>query len=194
GPSGCGKSTLLKLLMSIYPLDAGSRLIGLRDEAGNIHTEPLTAAWRGLFAYVPQGNQLMSGTIRETISFSDTDNFDEYGLWEALTVACAADFVRELPNGLDTRIGERGAGLSEGQLQRLAIARAICSDHPILLLDEATSSLDEATEQKLLENLETMTDRTVIIVTHRPGVLRICSQEIRMTEEGIRVRKLAEKG
>ncbi len=93
--------------------------------------------------------------------------------------------------GLETAIGEHGAGLSEGQLQRLAIARAICSDHPILLLDEATSSLDEATEQRLLENLETMTDRTVIIVTHRLGVLRICCQEIRMTEDDIRVRDLS---
>ncbi|MBQ4425748.1 MAG: ABC transporter ATP-binding protein [Lachnospiraceae bacterium] len=188
GPSGCGKSTLLKLLMALYPLDEGERLLVNKDGEMAL----LTAAWRGLFAYVPQGNQLMSGTIREVVCFGD-GTVSEEKVRESLHIACA-DFVEELPLDLDTPIGERGAGLSEGQLQRLAIARAICSEHPILLLDEATSSLDEATEQKLLENLETMTDRTVIIVTHRPGVLRICSQEIRMTEEGIRVRNLAEKG
>ena len=90
-------------------------------------------------------------------------------LWRALDIA-VADFVRELPDGLEAQLGERGAGLSEGQLQRLAIARAILSEHPILLLDEATSALDEGTEARLLENLRRMTDRTVLIVTHRPRV------------------------
>ena len=182
GPSGCGKSTLLKLLMALYPLDAGRREVELRDADGSLRTETLSAVWRGLFAYVPQGNQLMSGSIREVVSFGDAEAPDPE-IWKALEAACAADFVKELPAGADTKIGERGAGLSEGQLQRLAIARAIYSGHPVLLLDEATSSLDEETERRLLENLKNVTDRTVVIVTHRMKVLEICSREIRMEEE-----------
>ncbi|MBR1757301.1 MAG: ABC transporter ATP-binding protein [Lachnospiraceae bacterium] len=191
GPSGCGKSTLLKLLMCLYPLDAGERVMKcVRGDSNGSRLEllALTSAWRGLFAYVPQGNQLMSGSIREVVSFGDLAYSDE-DIWQAIDVACA-EYVHELPDGLETMIGERGAGLSEGQLQRLAIARAICSGHPILLLDEATSSLDEATEHRLLQNLQTMTDRTVVIVTHRLGVLDICQKEIRMSEEGIEVREL----
>ena len=166
GPSGQGKSTLLKLLLCLYPVDGGQRL--LQTDAGE---EPLRAAHRGLFAYVPQGNRIFSGTVREALTFGDGDVGDE-AIWRALDVA-AADFVRELPEGLETRLGERGAGLSEGQLQRLAIARALLSEHPILLLDEATSALDEGTEARLLDNLKLMTDRTVLIVTHRPRVREI---------------------
>ena len=166
GPSGQGKSTLLKLLLCLYPVDGGQRL--LQTDAGE---EPLRAAHRGLFAYVPQGNRIFSGTIREALTFGDVDVGDE-DIWRALDVA-AADFVRELSEGLETRLGERGAGLSEGQLQRLAIARALLSEHPILLLDEATSALDEGTEARLLDNLKRMTDRTVLIVTHRPRVREI---------------------
>ena len=166
GPSGQGKSTLLKLLLCLYPVDGGQRL--LQTDAGE---EPLRAAHRGLFAYVPQGNRIFSGTVREALTFGDGDVGDE-AIWRALDVA-AADFVRELPEGLETRLGERGAGLSEGQLQRLAIARALLSEHPILLLDEATSALDEGTEARLLDNLKRMTDRTVLIVTHRPRVREI---------------------
>ena len=166
GPSGQGKSTLLKLLLCLYPVDGGRRL--LQTEAGE---EPLRAAHRGLFAYVPQGNRIFSGTVREALTFGDGDMADEE-IWRALDVA-AADFVRELPEGLETKLGERGAGLSEGQLQRLAIARAVLSGHPILLLDEATSALDEGTEARLLDNLKRMTDRTVLIVTHRPRVREI---------------------
>ena len=166
GPSGQGKSTLLKLLLCLYPLDEGQRL--LQTASGE---EPLKSLHRGLFAYVPQGNRIFSGTVREALTFGDNDVNDE-DIWRALDVA-AADFARELPEGLDTRLGERGAGLSEGQLQRLAIARAVLSGHPILLLDEATSALDEGTEGRLLENLRSMTDRTVLIVTHRPRVREI---------------------
>lgn len=173
GPSGCGKSTVLKLIMCLYPLDSGEReLVG--DTAA-----PLTSAWRGLFAYVPQGNQLLSGTIREIITFGDKEKMSQdRKLWQALKIACADEFVSDLEQGLDTLLGERGTGLSEGQMQRVAIARAIFSNHPILLLDEATSSLDETTEAKLLHNLRAMTDRTVIIVTHRPAVLKICDKQI----------------
>lgn len=173
GPSGCGKSTVLKLLMCMYDLDEGQRYV--QSEEGEL---PLTGSWRGLFSYVPQGNQLMSGTIRQVVTFGDQEQMgkDEQ-IYRALRIACA-DFVRELPEGLDTTLGERGAGLSEGQMQRIAIARAIFSDRPILLLDEATSALDETTETRLLDNLKAMTDKTVIIITHRPAALEITDKII----------------
>lgn len=173
GPSGCGKSTVLKLLMCMYNLDEGTRYV--QSKAGEV---PLTGSWRGLFSYVPQGNQLMSGTIREVVTFGDQEQMhrDEQ-IHQALRIACA-EFVQELPEGLDTMLGERGAGLSEGQMQRIAIARAIFSDRPILLLDEATSALDEVTETRVLDNLKAMTDKTVIIVTHRPAALEITDQII----------------
>lgn len=181
GPSGCGKSTVLKLLMCLYPLDDGKRF--LIDTDGTEHE--LTAAWRSLFAYVPQGNQLMCGTIREVIAFGDpTSMANEQQLWNALDIACA-DFVAQLELGLDTPLGERGTGLSEGQMQRLAIARAILSDRPILLLDEATSALDQMTEQHLLENLRAMTDKTVILVTHRDAVLNTCEVCVKFSEADI---------
>ena len=181
GPSGCGKSTVLKLLMCLYPLDDGKRF--LTDTDGTEHE--LTAAWRSLFAYVPQGNQLMCGTIREVIAFGDpTSMANEQQLWNALDIACA-DFVAQLELGLDTPLGERGTGLSEGQMQRLAIARAILSDRPILLLYEATSALDQTTEQHLLENLRAMTDKTVILVTHRDAVLNTCEVCVKFSEADI---------
>jgi ATP-binding cassette subfamily B protein len=147
---------------------------------------PLTAGWRGLYAYVPQGNQLMNGTIRDVVTFGDQDAADkDEAIYRALEIACADQFVRELPDGLDTMLGERGAGLSEGQMQRIAVARAIYSDRPVLLLDEATSALDDATEKQLLKNLRAMTDRTVIIVTHRSAVLDVTDTEIRFKKPGV---------
>ena len=143
---------------------------------------PLTSAHRGLFAYVPQGNRIFSGTVREALTFGDQNVTDD-AIWQALSIA-AADFVQELPDGLGARLGERGAGLSEGQLQRLAIARAVLSEHPILLLDEATSALDEGTEERLLNNLKRMTDRTVLIVTHRPRVRAISDRVWVLHEDG----------
>lgn len=188
GPSGCGKSTILKLFMSLYPVDEGERYLSVGQK--NI---PLTAAWRNLFAYVPQGNQLMSGTIREIIAFSDKEQMqDEMRLMKALQISCADQFVIQLEQGLDTELGERGLGLSEGQMQRIAIARAIFSERPILLLDESTSALDEETEQQVLYNLRTMTDKTVVIVTHRPAVLAICDKNLLMSEGIIQV-ELREK-
>lgn len=177
GSSGCGKSTVLKLLTCVYPLDGGERY--LLDEKGT--KKELTPSWRRLFAYVPQGNLLMSGSIRDVISFSDPNvalTANEDKLWKALDVACAKEFVHDLPDGLDTVLGERGAGLSEGQMQRLAIARAIYGESPILLLDEATSALDAQTERRVLQNLRNVTDRTVVIVTHRPAALDICDRVI----------------
>jgi ATP-binding cassette subfamily B protein len=180
GPSGCGKSTLLKLLMCIYPLDEGERY--LRLAGGEIC--PLDGSFIRLFAYVPQGNHLMSGTIREIVTFGDSP-VEDTQVWNALHIACADDFVRELKAGLDTELGELGAGLSEGQMQRIAIARAIYSDNPILMLDEATSALDEATERKLIANLRSMTDKTVLTVTHRQAVLSICDRQVKMNENGV---------
>lgn len=182
GPSGCGKSTVLKLLMCLYPLDAGSRTL---ETAGG--AQPLTPAWRSLFAYVPQGNQLLSGTIREVVAFGDPEKArDEAGLYRALGIACAEEFVRALEKGLDTPLGERGAGLSEGQMQRIAIARAVYSEHPILMLDEATSALDDGTALRLLENLRRMTDKTVLMVTHRSSHTGIFDKELRFSQEGVR--------
>ena len=183
GRSGCGKSTLFKLLMCLYPLDAGRRYLRARRN-GKTEEYPFTALWRGLFAYVPQGNQLMSGTIREVVAFGDPSAMaQDDRLLRALQVACADSFVLKGERGLDAQLGERGAGLSEGQMQRIAIARAVFSDRPILILDEATSALDEETEQRVLQNLKEMTDKTVLLITHRPAALRICDREITMTEE-----------
>ena len=185
GTSGCGKSTALKLLMCVVRPDAGSRYFV--DGQGN--RGELSAAFRRLFAYVPQGNFLMSGTIREVVGFAEPGVRDEERLNRALRIACAHDFVSELEQGADTLLGERGTGLSEGQMQRIAIARAIYSDRPILLLDEATSALDAETEKKLLENLRSMTDKTVVIVTHRPAALTICDRVLEFTENGLNVRQ-----
>ncbi len=176
GHSGSGKSTVLKLLMSIYPLDAGQRYLDGREGR-----QSLDASWRGLFAYVPQGNELLSGSIREVVAFGGSEAMTrEEELWRALRIACAEDFVAALDRGLDSQLGEGGAGLSEGQMQRIAIARAVFSDRPILLLDEATSALDAETEKELLEKLRAMTDKTVIIVTHRPAALAICDKQIEL--------------
>ena len=169
GASGTGKSTLFKLLLGIYRPTEGE--IYLQGDA----TERLTAAYRSLFAYVPQGNFLFSGTIYENLTFfcDETDNeaiADK--IKSALQTACA-EFVWELPEGLNTSLTEHGGGLSEGQLQRLAVARAILSDRPILLLDEATSALDGDTEKALLENVKNLQDKTCLIVTHRPAALAI---------------------
>ena len=168
--------------MCIYKLDGGRRCI--TDISGN--TEELSAKFHRLFAYVPQGNQLMSGTIREVVCFADKSELhNDERISEALKIACAEEFVSELDDGVDTLLGERGTGLSEGQMQRIAIARAIYSRCPILLLDEATSALDEATERKVLENLKNMTDKTVVIVTHRPAALDICDRILQFTENGV---------
>ena len=182
GHSGCGKSTALKLLMCVYLPDSGQRYY--TDK--NSNRGRLTSSYRRLFAYVPQGNALMNGTIREVVSFADPEAVqDEMRLKQALQIACAEEFVSELSDGADTLLGERGTGLSEGQMQRLSIARAIFSGSPVLLLDEATSALDAETERRLLENLRAMTDKTVVIVTHRPSSLTICDRVLDFTENGV---------
>ncbi len=182
GHSGCGKSTALKLLMCIYKPDSGTRYITFNDGS----THELNAEYHRLFAYIPQGNQLMSGTVRDIVSFADKSQaHNDKKIMQALKIACADEFISELENGIDTVLGERGAGLSEGQMQRIAVARAIFSDSPVLLLDESTSALDQKSEEKLLENLRQMTDKTVIIITHRPAALDICDRILNFTENGI---------
>ena len=182
GHSGCGKSTVIKLLMNIYKLDAGELYV--KDVYNNETTLPREA--KNMFAYVPQGNLLMSGTVRDVVCFADKKRKnDQVAIDRALSIACATEFIGELDDGIDTLLGERGTGLSEGQMQRLAIARAVFSERPVLLLDEATSALDEITEKKVLENLRAMTDKTVVIVTHRPAALRICDKIYSFTDEGI---------
>lgn len=172
GRSGCGKSTILKLFLSLYSLQNGEGYISTKS--GEVS---LNSAQRKLFAYVPQGNVLMNSTIRDVVAFFDNEK-DEKDIINALKIACAEEFVGALPNGINTHLGERGAGLSEGEMQRIAIARAICSDRPILLLDEATSALDEETEEKLLKNIKTMTDKTVVIVTHRTKALKYVDRTV----------------
>ena len=132
----------------------------------------------------------MSGTIREIVTFADKSGLnDDHRIYHALQIACADEFVQGLKDGLDTMLGERGTGLSEGQMQRIAVARAIFSESPIMMLDESTSALDENTERQLLENLRSMTDKTVIIVTHRPAALDICDKIFRFSENGVVVLK-----
>lgn len=185
GHSGCGKSTTIKLLMCLYSLDEGEcSLLTIDGE------KPLTSEWRRLFAYVPQGNHLMCGTIRELIAFADKTRMNQDAeIQKALEISCAWEFVEELEDGIDTVLGEKGQGLSEGQMQRLAIARAIFSECPILLLDEATSALDEITERTVLDNLKSMTDKSVLIVTHRMKALEICNKVAHFTEEGVTIQE-----
>jgi ABC-type multidrug transport system fused ATPase/permease subunit len=175
GESGCGKSTLLKLLMGVYHLRQGECYVV--DSQGARHE--LNSQQAKMFAYVPQGNQLMSGTIREMIAFGNTELAnDDDSIWNALDVACARGFVEQLEHGIDANLGESGTGLSEGQMQRLSIARAIASERPVLLLDECTSALDGAIEKRVLENLRALSEKTVLIVTHRPAALDVCDRSV----------------
>lgn len=176
GFSGIGKSTLFKLMLGFYPPNMGTLTARLDGE-----TLTLGADTRCLFAYVPQQSMLLSGTIRENIAFCCGDVGDD-AVWAAAEVADVADAIRQQPEGLDTLLGERGAGLSEGQLQRLAIARAVLSGAPILLLDECTASLDEATEERVLRNLRSLPDRTCLCISHRPAALEICDRIIRVVD------------
>ena len=172
GTSGIGKSTLFKLLLGVYGLNDGKITITTANEEINVGESTRT-----LFSYVPQGNMLFSGTIRENLLFINPEA-DEELLKKAIKISEAEGFISELPLGIDTVIGEKGHGLSEGQLQRLALARAILSNAPIMLLDEATSALDEKTERKVLENLKRLSDVTVLIVTHKKAALDFCDKKI----------------
>jgi ATP-binding cassette subfamily B protein len=169
GPSGCGKSTLMKLMLALYRPQSGCLSL-IRGE----QKQELRSVHRELFAYVPQGNYLMSGPIWEVVGFAEkTDTIDRKRVEEACKAACAHEFICELPNGYDTVLGERGDGLSEGQMQRLAVARAVYSGCPILLLDEATSALDTATEIKIQKAFDKLSKgRTTLIIAHRLSTIK----------------------
>lgn len=162
GISGIGKSTMLKLILGILVPDSGEIGIMLSDGA----SKNIDASTRSLFAYVPQGNLLITGTVRDNICFTDKE-YDDIRMKQAAKDACAYDFISGLPEGFDTPLGENGCGLSEGQMQRLSVARALYSGAPILLLDEATSALDETTEKTMLQNIRSLSNRTCIIVSHK---------------------------
>jgi len=172
GPSGEGKTTMLRLILSLlHPQEGNAVLYG-----GTSGKFPVSPSTRQLFSYVPQGNTMFSGTIADNMRNIKPDATDEEIIC-ALKMACAWDFISKLPDGINSKIGERGAGFSEGQAQRLSIARSLIRHSPILLLDEATSALDVATERKVLKNI--MKDdypRTCIVTTHRPTVLSVCSR------------------
>ncbi|MBQ2854011.1 MAG: ABC transporter ATP-binding protein [Oscillospiraceae bacterium] len=172
GPSGEGKTTLLRLLLGLVEPNSGK--VALTGGSGTNYF--ITAGTRSVFAYVPQGNSVFSGTIAENLRLVRPEADDEE-LEEVLKIACAWDFVSRFPEGLEHRLGAGGRGISEGQAQRLAIARALLRKAPVLLLDEATSGLDINTERQLLNNLrQSGLLHTCILVTHRPESARFCSR------------------
>lgn len=183
GLSGIGKTTVLKLLLGVYLPNSGS--VHFRTAEGDIPADCMT---RRLFAYVPQGNFLLSGTLRESLCMLN-QNATDAEIEEALTVSCS-DFVADLPEGLSTVVGEKGYGLSEGQAQRLAIARAVLGGAPILLLDEATSALDEATERRVLENIRALRAKTCLIISHKQAAYDICDAVIEIRDGAIWKREL----
>ena len=172
GPSGEGKTTMIRLLLGLINTKSGNASI--RDINGV--SCKISSATRRFFAYVPQGNTIFSGTIAENMRMVKQDATDAE-IVEALKAACAYDFVNRLPDGINSKVGERGSGFSEGQAQRLSIARALLRKSPILLLDEATSALDVFTERQVLRNIMKMGyARTCIVTTHRPSVLTMCDR------------------
>ncbi len=178
GPSGEGKTTMIRLILGLIRPEKGQTLM----IASNGQEVEMNAETRHLFAYVPQGNTILSGTISENMRMVKTDATDEE-IIEALKIACAWDFVEKLPDTINSTIGERGRGFSEGQAQRIAIARAVLRDAPILLLDEATSALDVTTERKVLKNIiNQRPNKTCIVTTHRPSVLNMCQRVYRVME------------
>lgn len=178
GPSGEGKTTMIRIILSLMQTQGGQAVVcgGGKAEEPGTERLPLTPSTRRLFSYVPQGNTMFSGTIAENMRNVKQDATDEE-IIEALELACAWEFVKKLPDGIDSEIKERGGGFSEGQAQRLSIARAILRKSPLLLLDEATSALDVATERKVLRNImQDSYPRTCIVTTHRPTVLEACTR------------------
>ena len=177
GPSGEGKTTMLRYLLALLRTEEGKGCICAGDsEPTNGNGIEIAASVRQLIAYVPQGNTMFSGTIAENMRAVFEDASDEE-IIHALKKACAWEFVNKLPQGINSPIQERGGGFSEGQAQRLSIARALLRESPILLLDEATSALDIATERAVLENItKDEKPRTCIVTTHRPTVLKHCNR------------------
>lgn len=183
GQSGSGKTTLFRILLGLLRPDSGSLTLVSGDRS-----VPVSPATRSLFAYVPQDNVIFSGTIADTLRLvRPTASDDE--IYAALRVACAEDFVRELPDGVNSRMSERGGSLSIGQNQRLAIARAVLADAPIMLLDEVTSALDLETEERVLQNIATLPNKTCIISTHRPSVLKLCDHIYKIQDKHLQAIK-----
>ena len=174
GPSGIGKSTLLKLLLGVFRPENGRLYLDAGEEKIS-----LDRSTRQLFAYVPQGNLLLSGTIRENLTVVKPEATEEE-IRQAVYVSAMDEFLFQMPQGLDTLLGESGAGLSEGQAQRLAIARAVLGGAPILLLDECTSALDAETEDAVLRRIRALPDRTCIAVTHRPAAIALCDWRLQV--------------
>jgi len=179
--SGGGKTTLMKLLLGMLDTDSGSVTLASSDGK----EMPINADLRKFFSYVPQGNTVLSGTIADNMRMVREDITDDE-IISALDTACAYDFVSELPKGINSRLGERGRGISEGQSQRISIARAIVRNSPILLLDEATSALDVETEEKLLKNIiKAHPNKVIILSTHRPSALKLCNRIYRIQDGSI---------
>ncbi len=178
GPSGEGKTTMIRLMLGLVRPDSGTAFLRASDG----REVEMNADTRFLFSYVPQGNTILSGTVAENLRMVKEDATDEE-IVEALKIACAWDFVSGMKDTINTKIGERGRGFSEGQAQRIAIARAVLRDAPILLLDEATSALDVATERQVLRNIiKQRPNKTCIVTTHRPTVLNMCRRVYRVME------------
>ena len=178
GPSGEGKTTMIRLILGLIRPESGKAFL----EASNGKVVEMNADTRHLFAYVPQGNTILSGTIAENMRMVKEDATDEE-IIEALKIGCAWDFVKDMPDTINSNIGERGRGFSEGQAQRIAISRAVLRDSPVLLLDEATSALDVTTERKVLKNIiKQRPNKTCIVTTHRPSVLNMCQRVYRVME------------
>lgn len=181
GPSGEGKTTMIRLILGLIRPEEGQAVMVASDG----REIAMNAETRHLFAYVPQGNTILSGTIAENMRMVKEDATDEE-IIEALKISCAWEFVEKLPETINSSVGERGRGLSEGQAQRLSIARAVLRDAPVLLLDEATSALDVATERRVLKNIiEQKPNKTCIVTTHRPSVLNMCQRVYRVMETRI---------
>lgn len=184
GISGIGKSTLMKMLLGVFEPKEGE--INLyKNDGSSINAGPNT---RSLFSYVPQGNYLFSGSLKENILLINPHATDEE-IEAALDTADILEFVKTLPDGLDTILGEKGLGISEGQAQRIAIARALLSNSPILLLDEATSALDAMTEERVLENIKNLNKKTVIIITHKAAALSVCNKEFIIRDKKLSLRE-----
>ncbi len=180
GESGSGKSTFFKLILGLYEPTGGS--ITFNDGTS------VNASTRGMFSYVPQSNMMISGTIRDNITLCNPDITEEQ-IIAATKSAVIYDFIKTLPDGFDTVLGERGAGLSEGQLQRVSIARALLFDAPILLLDESTSALDEETETQLLSNIKNISGKTILFITHRHTSLSVCDTIVHVEDKKYEVVK-----
>ena len=187
GPSGEGKTTMIRLILGlIHPAEGRAFLL-----ASDGRQVEMNADSRFLFSYVPQGNAILAGTVAENMRMVKEDASDEE-IEEALKIACAWDFIAKLPDGINSKVGERGRGFSEGQAQRIAIARAVLRDAPIMLLDEATSALDVTTERQVLRNIiQQRPNKTCIVTTHRPTVLNMCQRVYRVMNT--RVTELSEE-